>query len=349
MIGVPARPGFAAAVRLLVATLALATWSHAQGSCLAPDGPWLALTFEGNSWPAHFTERVQADFQAGLGERALPVCVPEAGARPPLATVTIAERQSGKAVLIRVSDTVTGKRVERDVDLAALPLDGRALAVAVAADELLRASWAELALRRRPEPRITPRPRPRPPPEVARVVTDSLPGVPRSSLAELGARAALEHYGGGQLHYGVDLFYRHPIGAPLRAEVAVGMRDARSHRTAEGVVSARAYAAELRLSTPLLVSQSVVLEAFAGARVQRVTFRGEASARYSGLELTGYPVFGRAGVQATLELGSWLFLFGSIAAGAPLHAVHAKSSTGETITAVSGLELAGAAGLLVGL
>lgn len=64
-----------------------------------------------------------------------------------------------------IDDAVTHKRVQRDVDLGDLPSSGRARALALAASELLRASWAELAL---PPPRATPAPTA--PPAVRRAV-----------------------------------------------------------------------------------------------------------------------------------------------------------------------------------
>ena len=51
-------------------------------------------------------------------------------------------------VVIELDDRVTHKRVARDLPLRNIPANGRALAIAIASDELLRASWAELTLTR---------------------------------------------------------------------------------------------------------------------------------------------------------------------------------------------------------
>ncbi|MFO0628599.1 MAG: hypothetical protein U0325_23700 [Polyangiales bacterium] len=59
------------------------------------------------------------------------------------------------AVVLEVDDALTNKSVRREVDLGDVPSSGRPRALALAAAELLRASWAELAL---PPPRATPAP-----------------------------------------------------------------------------------------------------------------------------------------------------------------------------------------------
>lgn len=59
------------------------------------------------------------------------------------------------AVVLEVDDALTNKSVRREVDLGDVPASGRPRALALAAAELLRASWAELAL---PPPRATPAP-----------------------------------------------------------------------------------------------------------------------------------------------------------------------------------------------
>ena len=94
-----------------------------------------------------------ASFRAEVATKGFDACA-SGGPRPPVATVTIAATQGSATVdVLDVLDVVTSKRVSRSVDLASIPADGRDLALAVAADELLRASWAELALTTAPPPR----------------------------------------------------------------------------------------------------------------------------------------------------------------------------------------------------
>lgn len=99
--------------------------------------------------PALMAE-VRTDLASELKRRHLAVCVPGSTARLPAVIVDV--RTLDESVVIELDDHVTAKRVARDLSLTAIPANGRALAVAIAIDELLRASWAELTLQTRPLP-----------------------------------------------------------------------------------------------------------------------------------------------------------------------------------------------------
>jgi hypothetical protein len=94
--------------------------------------------------PALFNE-VRTDLAAELAHRGIDVCDSNT-AREPAALAKLS--RTDDTVVIELDDRVTHKRVGRDLVLARLPANGRALAIAIAIDELLRASWAELTLRR---------------------------------------------------------------------------------------------------------------------------------------------------------------------------------------------------------
>jgi len=95
--------------------------------------------------PALFAE-VRTDFATELRHRGLDVCDPAATERAPAALVELEARDD--MVVIELDDRITHKRVARDLPLRTIPANGRALAIAIAIDELLRASWAELTLTR---------------------------------------------------------------------------------------------------------------------------------------------------------------------------------------------------------
>jgi hypothetical protein len=90
---------------------------------------------------------VRTDFATELRHRGLDVCDPASAEREPSALVRVEGRD--ELAVIELDDRVTHKRVARDLSLRGIPANGRALAIAIAIDELLRASWAELTLRRR--------------------------------------------------------------------------------------------------------------------------------------------------------------------------------------------------------
>lgn len=119
----------------------------------------VALSF-GADLEVELQREIKADLTSDLAARGLSVCTDGADtAGRALADVRV-ERRDGSRYSIEVFDRTTDKRVSRDVSLARIPSNGRALAIAIAIDELLRASWAELALRVQPGP---PNPTPAPP------------------------------------------------------------------------------------------------------------------------------------------------------------------------------------------
>lgn len=92
-------------------------------------------------------DEVRKDLSAELGPRGFGVCA-EPGAGGELAAEVVLSQPDPATISIDVDDHTTGKRVGRDLRLARIPAGGKALAIAIATDELLRASWAELILRR---------------------------------------------------------------------------------------------------------------------------------------------------------------------------------------------------------
>ena len=117
--------------------------------CGDGEGPWVSVAFDRGTWQSELKQMVLADLKAESYHRGISVChIDEAPARPALAAITISSSAMRRVtVTVEIRDAVTDKRVTRDVDLDHIPLDGRALALALAADELVWASWAELALK----------------------------------------------------------------------------------------------------------------------------------------------------------------------------------------------------------
>ena len=130
--------------------LALASSARAQPRCAGGEGPWVLLQLGAQGWSDAQRAAVLSDLQHTLAGQGIAAC--SADAHPtaaPLATlaVELAAADAAKATVdIEVRDAVTHKRVRRDVDLSRIPDDGRAAAIAIESDELLRASWAEVAL-----------------------------------------------------------------------------------------------------------------------------------------------------------------------------------------------------------
>ncbi len=119
--------------------------SAVEGEACA-SGRHVALAFDGGLDP-ELQREVLADLRSELASRRLTVCLTgDRSAHAALAEVRVEDR-GNQRIAIDVFDRATDKRVGRDLELSNVPPNGRALAVAIAIDELLRASWAELALR----------------------------------------------------------------------------------------------------------------------------------------------------------------------------------------------------------
>lgn len=316
--------------------------------------PWIAVSFDGEPFEGAFVTTLLGDLRAGLRGQGIDVCPAELGAGAPVARVTL--RTSAAAPLrvgIDVVDAVTDKRVARDVDLARLPEDGRPFALAVATDELLRASWVELALsKREPSPEVAPPevekaaqqavqralppapPRQEPPPPPARTASESAAGV----------RLAIEHFAAGQTHFGADAALRLPFTRGVGIELGLGARKALDVQAASGAVSASALGAEGSLWVGLVTSATFGLDLFAGVRALRVSFDANAGGGATERDSANWAVSGRTGLGA--RVGGTLRAALRAGAGLPLAAVEITDGD-RVISGVSGLELFAASGLEV--
>jgi hypothetical protein len=156
-----------------------------------------------------------------------------------LATLVFSSSGSGGiALTVEIDDAITAKRVAREVDLRATPPDGRALALAVEADELLRATWAEVVVREAPASRSVV------PPAVSSIVASSIArtsdehlDVPRGAI---GLRGAVERFTGGITFLGGDVGSEYWFASRWGATLSIGYRVAPSVDSPLGQVSANA-------------------------------------------------------------------------------------------------------------
>jgi hypothetical protein len=332
---------------LLLCLPLVVSWSRAAGAqpsrqgC-AGDKPWVAVA---GRVPPALADAVRSDLRAGLLPSSIEVC--EALATPgpePLARVLIAEVTPGRArYSVDVIDSVTRKRVGRDLALETLPADGRALALAVAAEELLRASWAELALRGVHSPQTAA------PPEVRAVVEKSAPApVPPRRYLALGGRLAFERFLGGQTHYGADLFAVVPLGRIAGGLLAIGARRALSEQAPHGSIGATAFSAEAGLSLTFLRQRGLDLSAFVAGRLLRVSFEPEAASGVEARAQSGLAVISRVGLSLAFGSPGLLRSYSALGAGLPLKSF-SVSDTGGIVTGVSKLELFASTGLALEL
>jgi hypothetical protein len=212
----------------------------------------VALELAGADWPPALARETRADLAAGLRVHGIQLCsAAQPGLHQPVATIVLHWNPlDAPLVGIEVQDRVTNKRVLRDVPLGAISADARALALAQAADELLRASWVELRLQDAPEP-IRPMPE-----AVAKTVEMPQIEAPTLRSKMLGARFATEMYGGGLKLFGADAYVAFWLAPRFGFSVALGVRTAGRVPAEYGSIYASALTGSVGLMFPLLSRES---------------------------------------------------------------------------------------------
>jgi hypothetical protein len=137
--------------RALVVLVSFAAIARAQSE--VPEVAWISIapcessTIESDELLARLRTELSSDGVTDVRALAPGEAPPEETGRVALIQLEASPCEEGSAAfVIRIDDLVTAKRVERTVDLTRASAAGRARALALAVAELLRASWAELAL-----------------------------------------------------------------------------------------------------------------------------------------------------------------------------------------------------------
>ena len=279
-----------------------------------------------------FQAAVLTQLRAGLRGEALDACLP-GSAKPhaPSAVLEIrASARSEVAIEVRARQRTWSRRIE----LGRVPADGRALAVAVAADELIRA-----ALANRPPVEATPE---RAPAAAARQPEASALREPTRTTAA-GASFAAEKYGGGQHTLGLNLSIRHAFTERLRARLGLGARRMETVRTAHGEITGTLFGGELALGLTLLRTNPLSAGPELGVWAGRAGVEGSPSAGARGSERSGWFAVARGGIALEVRPTPWLGLELRAGGGATLRRLHLED-TGVTKTAIAGLELYGSFG-----
>jgi hypothetical protein len=308
-----------------------AAQAEAAPGCGRAGRPWVSVAYSGEAWDPKLRASVTADLRAGLDLQGIDACpLGTQGGERPLALIEMRASEDNRvAVSIDVHDAVTEKRVLRDVDLHKVPSDGHGLTLAVAAEELLRASWAELALIDHPAPAREP------PPEVRQVVERSLGGRARFLL---GARAAFEQSAQGLSWLGGDALFAHWPLDRLGYELALQVRHGLPERSVRGEVESNALGgAAALLFAPSGRSRATAWQVRLGLSALSVGFDGVADGSAEAVQARGLDLHAQLGVGLRQRLVRGLDLSLDAGVGAPLRSVAALD--GDTrVTGTGGVQ-----------
>ncbi len=346
------------AIASIAMALALASTDAAGAEVCPPAGaPWLRVTFGSEGFEPALRARVMEQLGADLHGHRVALCdAADAANTPagatPLADISLA-LSAGAVLSLEVRDAVTDKRLARDLPLSSVPRDALALSIALAAEELLHASWIEAALA--PPHSDTPSPlvglKPVPPvvrevnaAEVARM--PQVAGATHELMAEAALLLAAEHATGGQTDLGADA--RFSWGGRLAVSSRAGFRVAPDVNSAHGVISGREFLAGLGLDYAV-VPRDAVLGGEVGIRADLldVQFTGVASAASAGVRGgsgSGLGAILSGALGGWIRIGATWRVIAEAIVGAPIHAVTASDS-GSTATGVSGVDLGGELGV----
>jgi hypothetical protein len=331
--------GFAPRGAFLVATLMASAAFGQQTRCGSAGRPRVELSGDGAD-----IERVATLLRAELAPRNIDVCAPsDALGAPSIAAVSVRARPDGALIEVEVRDSLTAKRVSRDVDLAAVPEDGRSLTVALVADELLRASWAEIALRRAPPPAEPV------PPAVREVIREDLPGA--SSVGGLAlqgeAVAEAEAWAGSLSLYGVDVRVAVAVPSGFAVTARIGVREGPTVSATDGQVEASALLGGIGLSFRAVPPwHRYGIDAIARVDAARIAYGATPSAGATGGAQSDTTVLVGAGVDGWVALGASVSLLAEILVDTPVRPV-AADDAGRSIVAASGAGVEGGAGIRV--
>jgi hypothetical protein len=307
------------------------------------------MSFSGQ-WTLVVEEAVLSDLSSSLHAQGL--CVRRFDVQSADVVVHIQLRRSTENLVeIEIADTLTDKRVARDIALQNPADPSSGLVLAVAADELLRAAWAELALpSARPVP--TPPPAAQPPARAEPQAISPPPGAQARgpTTHTLEGRAVVDVFVQSSTFLGGDVVYRVERRAPVQWSLFAGPRFALQKQVADrGEVSAQAFSfgtsAQVSITRgsswefgPMLTLQGVYAW-YEGRPDPSSTGSEVLGLKYSGLAMT---LRGGLGLQWRLTPG--LALFACSELGAPLVSL-AVSDGQDEVAGVQGLESSSSLGL----
>ncbi len=198
-----------------------------------PDvGPdWVRVTIAPPDFPTP-ANRLLEYLRAELAPHRIAVCENyRPSSKPPMANIRIVHSIANRVgIEVQVEDAITDKTVTRQLDLTAVPTDAHAMTIALGVAELLRASWAEVNLRRSTAARRAV------PTSVRHSLDDDTKRTP--TKASLGVHLAGEEFSRRLRQGGVDGRFAIDLNDTWQLTLRFGARQAASVQASDGLVRA---------------------------------------------------------------------------------------------------------------
>ena len=252
----------------------------------------------------------------------------------PTQTLDPASRASSNHLRIAISDHVTSKIVVRDLNLTDFPRDSWPLALAIACDELLRASWLELSI-------APPAKTESAPAAVRETVDRDIQAAVRQQTfpGTLFVSGALNWYSGGATLFGADLGVRKRFGA-WGGSLSLGGRRGQWHPSDRG--RGRLSTINFNGNLEHVVIDDGETEVQLRAGPSSIIAYAEADSPSDGVVVVNRVGFGlgvHAGVSGAVRLFPPVSLLWSLDLGYALRAVALVDSWHHTLTSTKGLEI----------
>jgi len=321
------RVNLACLVALLTLTFGPSARAQQPASCDA-SRPVIELDVQPAALTPLAGEHLYTELRGAVARWGLNLCTQALATGAPLAQVRIIANGPHR-IGISARDLATQKVVMRDVDLSDLPPDVHGEAIALAVEELLKASWLELALA---DDATAPVPHEA---QQLRVEVSKQLARPQVTPLSIGVRGAFDVYSGGAMLTGADLLLTGHARRPLGAQVSAGARQGVTHNATHGRIELRALTSDLAVFVRAWTNDSFTLLFPLAVSLSWVTFTGIADAGDIGRSRTGLALAVSWTANGVVHLGRRASLLLAIGPGRVLRGVAAKDQ-GRTAIALSG-------------
>jgi len=262
--------------------LFFAVWINTCDASASPecseDRKHLRVVFP-EQWPAEVQESILSDLSSSLSPQHLFACTHQGETHASAVATLTFRHPEDTSIRIEIADSLTQKQVARDIAIEELQAGATPLVIAVAADELLRATWAELSLRKprqheQKEPEVA-EPKTDPTKPERETPTETAPIAPSLFRQGIALRLATDAYLGASTFWGADLSYLYRPSPIWELHVTAGPRVATQPSvSSRGAVNAQALALGVETHYLLLRSGPASLAPLVSIQGTRVHFEG---------------------------------------------------------------------------